>query len=123
MALIGGEVRFNCRNNDSSIPVNWMRTTNEGKDTDVFLVNLTKKVFEDRMRVERNNDPLQFDLIIWNVLSTDAGIYSCIDEAGEGERKSAELVVLGLFRLSDCVTVSRIYVRLWHVVYIRLCHV
>jgi hypothetical protein len=92
LVFVGDTVRLNC-STDSSLPVNWWRTTVTSQEKEIFILNRTKSEYDRKLRIVRNVAG-QFDLFIPHAELTDAGRYTCVDRAGGGKKVTVELIVL-----------------------------
>lgn len=98
VVALGQIVQLNC-STDDKYSVNWWHvpvgsTTNE----DVFISNVVVMPYHPRFQIQRNeveNSIHHYNLVISSMRREDAGKYTCIDRAGHGEQRDAQLVVLG----------------------------
>ena len=83
---------MNCSTNLTSREIFWYHGRNYiyVGDAEGILVP-----YRERFRIERNESDGSHNLVIHSVEPSDAGEYICIDDDGLGERRSAELIVLG----------------------------
>ena len=89
-------VVFHCRTNVISIPVDWKHTAHYSTYPDIlFLGGYVVDAFKQRVRID-NSTAGQYDLVIIMVQQSDAGIYHCIDRAGNGREVTAKLTVRGI---------------------------
>lgn len=64
---------------------------------DVYDAGVIDKSYRERFYIDGNKTQGVFNLVIRRVLEEDAGKYECQDDGGIGDKRSAELVVLGEF--------------------------
>src|SRR6218665_611702 len=81
---------FNCSTNLTSKEILW----NHG-DQYLYSDNGILPPYDERFEIDRNESTGSYNLVIHSVEPSDAGEYICIDDDGLGERRSAELIVLG----------------------------
>lgn len=90
---VGSSAHFNC---SSSLPdeIHWFHYAIGANDR-VFVYGYEKfyAPYEGRFELEKNDTA--YNLVIPSVKLEDAGKYECQDVRGSGDKKSAQLTVLG----------------------------
>ena len=65
--------------------------------------------YKDRFQLYKNENSGSYDIFIPNVELSDAGVYACQDDEGNGETVSAELIVLGLSFYKQSLLSSKLH--------------
>ena len=98
VARVGQTVEFRCKTDINDVPIDFEHrglSTSTAAGEVVKLVTggtINEGLNAVKYKLEQNVSSI---LTIANVSVADSGLYSCIDDAGLGNRASAELIVLG----------------------------
>lgn len=99
-AVINQTVRLPCSTSEPYL-VNWEHVRcGASRKEFVYFGGGFAPSYDSRFRIITDEAFGQFDLEITSVRLEDSGRYRCIDREGQGERREAELIVLGEFEIN-----------------------
>ena len=93
MVLINDSTYMNCSTSLEATDVQWFHGKNY-----VYAGRAILEPYDERFSVEINASSGACNLVIRSVQPSDAGLYECADDEGSGDRRSIQLIVLGIFR-------------------------
>lgn len=95
-AKVGQSVRFMCSTSIREKEIHWFHTPVGDRDRDyVYGFSQIYPKYASRFQVEKLYETGASNLLITSVEIGDAGRYFCQDDGGNGNRSSAQLIVLG----------------------------
>lgn len=101
-ALINQTVRLSCSTSEPYL-LNWEHVRcGASRKKFVFFGGGVASPYDSRFRIISDEVMGRYDLEITAVQPEDSGRYRCIDREGQGERREAELVVLGSPPVCSC---------------------
>lgn len=101
-ALINQTIRLSCSTSEAYL-VNWEHVRcGASRKYFVYFGGGVASPYDSRFRIITDEAIGQYDLEITGVQLEDSGRYRCIDMEGQGERRDAELVVLGSHPVCFC---------------------
>lgn len=97
VVLVGKTVEFRCSTTET-YDVNWQHVPFGSRSfEDVYISSRVVGRYSLRYNVQKHkieNNVTEYNLYISNAQKEDAGMYKCIDEAGQGEKGEAQLSLL-----------------------------
>ena len=90
-ATVGHNISLSCSTNLSSA-IDWNKYTPDNRQIMVYTLEHINDEFQPRFTVHPAARG-QYDLLVTNVQTSDAGVYECTDRAGLGEQVKIHLTV------------------------------